>query len=102
MSVYQVTLLNEAQARNGSSSCVELVLKQKRMSTIVVLQKENLTMALIKRKDTNTVSKVKGPIRCHKCQVVCCDAEHYLSHKCWPKSSFMQPKPFLVRTQATH
>lgn len=26
--------------------------------------------------------KVKGPIRCHKCQMKCRDAEHYLSHKC--------------------
>ena len=29
-------------------------------------------------------SKVKGPIRCHKCQLKCRDAEHYLSHKCKP------------------
>ena len=26
----------------------------------------------------NTASKVKGPIRCHKCQYLCPDAEHYL------------------------
>jgi len=32
----------------------------------------------------NPVSKVKGPIRCHKCQLKCRDAEHYLSHKCSP------------------
>ena len=25
---------------------------------------------------------VKGPIRCHKCQLMCIDAEHYLGHKC--------------------
>ena len=31
-----------------------------------------------------TASKVKGPIRCHKCQLKCIDAEHYLSHKCEP------------------
>jgi hypothetical protein len=30
----------------------------------------------------NIPSKVKGPIRCHKCQLKCRDAEHYLSHKC--------------------
>jgi hypothetical protein len=35
----------------------------------------------------NVVSKVKGPIRCHKCQLKCRDAEHYLSHKCEPASS---------------
>ena len=29
-------------------------------------------------------SKVKGPIRCHKCQLKCRDAEHYLSHECNP------------------
>jgi hypothetical protein len=26
--------------------------------------------------------KVKGPIRCHKCQQKCPDAEHYLNHAC--------------------
>ena len=31
---------------------------------------------------TRIAPKVKGPIRCHKCQLVCRDAEHYLSHKC--------------------
>jgi len=25
---------------------------------------------------------VKGPIRCHKCQLLCQDAEHYLNHGC--------------------
>ncbi len=25
---------------------------------------------------------VKGPIRCHKCQMLCKDAEQYLSHVC--------------------
>ena len=28
---------------------------------------------------------VKGPIRCHKCQLVCRDAEQYLSHACEPR-----------------
>jgi hypothetical protein len=32
-------------------------------------------------------SKVKGPIRCHKCQLMCRDAAHYLDHKCEPKPS---------------
>lgn len=27
---------------------------------------------------------VKGPIRCHKCQVRFADAGHYLDHKCVP------------------
>jgi hypothetical protein len=27
-------------------------------------------------------SKVKGPIKCHKCNLLCRDAEHYLSHIC--------------------
>jgi hypothetical protein len=44
-------------------------------------------MALIKRDDANSVSKVKGPIRCHKCQVICRDAKHYLSHQCGLNSS---------------
>jgi len=30
------------------------------------------------------VSQVKGPIRCHKCQMACRDAALYLSHKCEP------------------
>jgi hypothetical protein len=30
-------------------------------------------------------SKVKGPIRCHKCQLKCRDADHYLRHKCEPR-----------------
>ncbi len=30
-------------------------------------------------------SKVKGPIRCHKCQLKCRDADHYLHHKCEPR-----------------
>jgi hypothetical protein len=29
---------------------------------------------------THKASKVEGPIRCHKCQLMCRDAEHYLSH----------------------
>ncbi len=44
-------------------------------------------MALMRRNDANAVSKVKGPIRCHKCQLKCLDAEHYLSHNCEPKPS---------------
>jgi hypothetical protein len=44
-------------------------------------------MALMKRNDANAVSKVKGPIRCHTCQLMCHDADHYLSHKCEPKHS---------------
>ena len=35
-------------------------------------------------------SKVEGPIRCHKCQLMCRNAEHYLSHisnKCEPEPS---------------
>lgn len=32
--------------------------------------------------DANTLSKVKGPILCHKCQLKCRDAAEYLSHKC--------------------
>ncbi len=39
------------------------------------------------RAHTNPPSKVKGPIRCHKCKLKCRDAEHYLSHKCEPTSA---------------
>jgi len=44
-------------------------------------------MAPIKWKNPSPASKVKGPVRCHKCQLVCGNAEHYLSHKCEPKRS---------------
>jgi hypothetical protein len=44
-------------------------------------------MALTKLNDADPVSKVKGPIRCHKCQLKCRDAAHYLVHKCEPKPS---------------
>jgi hypothetical protein len=30
-------------------------------------------------------SVVKGPIRCHKCQLLCVDADHYLTHACTPR-----------------
>jgi len=39
-------------------------------------------MASIKWKDANSAPKIKGPVRCHACQLNCRDAEHYLSHKC--------------------
>jgi hypothetical protein len=42
-------------------------------------------MAFMKRSDANAVSKVKGPIRCHACRLMCSDAAHYLSHNCEPK-----------------
>jgi hypothetical protein len=40
----------------------------------------------VKLEANKPVSKVKGPIRCHKCQLKCRDAEHYLNHKCEPAS----------------
>jgi hypothetical protein len=42
-------------------------------------------MGLIKADGSKAVSKVKGPIRCHKCQLMCRDAEHYLGHTCNPR-----------------
>jgi hypothetical protein len=44
-------------------------------------------MASLKQKTVESVPKVKGPIRCHKCRIMCRDAEHYLSHVCQPKVS---------------
>jgi hypothetical protein len=41
-----------------------------------------ITIDKSKAEPEKNFSKVKGPIRCHKCQLVCRDAEHYLSHKC--------------------
>ncbi len=34
---------------------------------------------------TRPKTVVKGPIRCHKCQMLCRDADEYLSHTCNPK-----------------
>src|SRR5438270_12715174 len=39
----------------------------------------------ITRKRSSPPPQVKGPIRCHKCQLKCRDAPHYLSHRCEPK-----------------
>jgi|GEM_PF-1341132 len=44
-------------------------------------------MALIKWKDAKSAAKVKGPLRCHTCRLMCRDAEHYLSHKCEPQAT---------------
>ncbi len=35
----------------------------------------------------NSKSNVKGPIRCHKCQMLCVDAGTYLAHTCIPRAS---------------
>jgi hypothetical protein len=37
---------------------------------------------MVKPAGAKVASKVLGPIRCHKCQLKCRDAEHYLNHKC--------------------
>ena len=42
-------------------------------------------MALIKQENSTSVHKVKGPLRCHTCRLMCRDAEHYLSHTCAPR-----------------
>jgi hypothetical protein len=39
-------------------------------------------MATMKWKVANPASKVEGRVLCHKCQLACSTAEHYLSHKC--------------------
>jgi len=44
-------------------------------------------MASRKSDAANTGSKVKGLIRCHKCQLKCRDSRHYLNHKCEPTPS---------------
>jgi hypothetical protein len=36
-------------------------------------------------------SKVEGPIRCHKCQMLCVDAGTYLAHRCTPRASTYMP-----------
>jgi hypothetical protein len=38
-------------------------------------------MTVPNRKSKRT-AEVKGPIRCHKCQLKCQDAKQYLSHTC--------------------
>jgi hypothetical protein len=39
-------------------------------------------MVPMKWKDAKSACKVEGCVRCHKCQLVCSNAEHYLSHEC--------------------
>ena len=39
-------------------------------------------MTVPKRNITRTAAEVKGPIRCHKCQLKCQNAKEYLSHTC--------------------
>jgi hypothetical protein len=34
---------------------------------------------------------VKGPIRCHKCQLVCQDAAQYLGHSCEEQRALNDP-----------
>jgi hypothetical protein len=34
------------------------------------------------QKEKGARAIVKGPIRCHNCQLMCVDAEHYLTHEC--------------------
>jgi hypothetical protein len=48
------------------------------------------TKALLQRASnpdltTSATPEVKGPITCHKCQIKCTDADHYLSHDCKPR-----------------
>jgi hypothetical protein len=45
-------------------------------------EKDEMTLADSR---SGAPSKVKGPIRCHKCQLKCRDADHYLRHKCEPR-----------------
>jgi hypothetical protein len=35
-----------------------------------------------RQKEKRVRAVVKGPIRCHNCQLMCVDAEHYLTHEC--------------------
>jgi len=47
-----------------------------------------MTNTSTSRTDNTATVKVIGPIRCHKCQLMCLDAAHYLlhlKHKCESK-----------------
>lgn len=48
---------------------------------------DHRTMSFIARPEVavRKAPQVKGPIRCHKCQLVCRDGAEYLSHKCEPR-----------------
>jgi hypothetical protein len=41
---------------------------------------------------------VKGPIRCHKCQMLCRDSEEYLSHSCDHRAEQPQRAIFVRET----
>jgi hypothetical protein len=61
--------------------------------TLALPDEERLT-----RKATAVRPEVKGPIRCHKCQLKCRDAAEYLNHECEPNPHVgSAPKQFIVR-----
>jgi hypothetical protein len=52
-------------------------------------------MLIVRKTRTPVVKKiaseVKGPIRCHKCQQLCCDATEYRSHSCYSQLWLQSP-----------
>jgi hypothetical protein len=90
----------------GSSSkhiprpwCVRTANGVRRQTYIQLKVYDRVTMSSISRPETpaRKVSQVKGPIRCHKCQLVCRDGAEYLSHKCVPRPNEPEFKEPLER-----
>jgi hypothetical protein len=53
-------------------------------------------MATLRWKKASAAPKVEGPIRCHRCRLMCRDAEHYLAHQCEPKVILTLVRPHAV------
>jgi len=53
-------------------------------------------MATLRWKKVGAAPKVEGPIRCHRCRLMCRDAEHYLQHQCEPKVILTLVRPHAV------
>jgi hypothetical protein len=53
-------------------------------------------MASLHWKKLSAAHKVEGPIRCHRCRLVCKDAEQYLKHQCEPKVVLTLVRPHMI------
>jgi hypothetical protein len=71
------------QHATGVTPLKTLVASRTQADTIHAVVAKPVWKAAVSFQNAKRVKAVvKGPIRCHKCQLMCIDAEHYLSHKC--------------------
>jgi hypothetical protein len=60
------------------------VLLEAAPDAMVIVDKEKITLHRVTK-----TSKVILSVRCHKCQLMCRDAEHYIGHECKASQSFI-------------